>query len=185
MKTIFTTHNTNIEIKKSNFISYICPFEDFKDLLQKLKKEHVKAVHFVYAYRYLNEFNQIIEDKSDDGEPKGTSGLPSLNVLRGNDLINIAVIIVRYFGGIKLGTGGLARAYSQSVNEVIKIANLQNYEQKEEKIIQIEFNLLSKLEHFLNKNDINFSKEFGESVKLKINLNKEEKEKIENFLKNM
>ena len=84
--------------------------------------KHPKARHHVYAYRYLNEYEQIVENSSDDGEPKGTSGKPSLHVLAGHELINTAVIIVRYFGGIKLGTGGLVRAYSDAVNSVINNA---------------------------------------------------------------
>ncbi|MGN8592033.1 UNVERIFIED_CONTAM: YigZ family protein, partial [Campylobacter jejuni] len=78
--------------------------------------------------RTLNEYNQIIEDKSDDGEPKGTSGIPSLNVLRGYDLVNTAVITVRYFGGTKLGTGGLVRAYSDAANAAINNASLLTFE---------------------------------------------------------
>jgi len=77
-----------------------------------LKIEHPKARHIVYAYRELNEFNQIIENSSDDGEPKGSSGVPVLNVLRGEEFINVAILVVRYFGGIKLGIGGLVRAYT-------------------------------------------------------------------------
>ena len=60
-------------------------------VLKMLKNEHPKARHFVVAYRYLNEFNQIVEHSSDDGEPKGCAGVPSLNVLRGNDMVNVAV----------------------------------------------------------------------------------------------
>ena len=116
--------NNLVEIKKSKFIAYLVPYSLFKVTLENLKISQPKARHFVYAYRYLNEFNQIVENSSDDGEPKNTSGKPSLSVLQGQDIINSAVIVVRYFGGIKLGTGGLVRAYSKSVNEVLKIANL-------------------------------------------------------------
>jgi len=81
----------------------------------------------VYALRYLNEFDQIVENTSDDGEPKGCAGVPVLNVLRGEELINCAVLIIRYFGGIKLGTGGMARAYARSVKNVISQAILVAY----------------------------------------------------------
>ncbi len=81
----------------------------------------------MYAIRYLNEYNQIVENSSDDGEPKGCAGVPALNILRGKDLINCAVLIVRYFGGIKLGTGGMARAYALSVKEVIEISDIIEY----------------------------------------------------------
>jgi uncharacterized YigZ family protein len=83
--------------------------------------------NFVKAYRYLNEYNQVVEYSSDDGEPSGTSGKPSLMVLQGHELINVAVIIVRYFGGTKLGTGGLVRAYSDAVNLVVENAELFAY----------------------------------------------------------
>ncbi|HSR74465.1 MAG TPA: YigZ family protein, partial [Sulfurovum sp.] len=82
------------------------PIADFEGLQSKLKVEHPKANHVVYALRYLNEFDQVVENFSDDGEPKGCAGTPALNVLRGEGLVNCAVLIVRYFGGIKLGTGG-------------------------------------------------------------------------------
>lgn len=115
MKTINQNFEAEFEVKKSVFIAHLCEFSHFKALLVALKKEHSKARHFVWAFRHLNELGQIVEDKSDDGEPKGTSGLPCLNVLRGAQLINAAIIVVRYFGGIKLGTGGLVRAYSAAV----------------------------------------------------------------------
>ncbi len=106
----------------------------YREVLDTLKSEHPKARHFVTAFRYINEFEQVVEGSSDDGEPKGTSGKPTLAVLKGNELINVAVITVRYFGGTKLGTGGLVRAYSDATNMVITAAALVSY-QKENTIV--------------------------------------------------
>lgn len=167
------------EEKKSKFIAYLTSYDNFNFLMKKLKEEHSKGRHFVYAYRYLNEFDQIVENCSDDGEPKGTSGKPSLNVLAGNGLINSAVIIVRYFGGVKLGTGGLVRAYSDSVNMVIKNSTLYEYEKLENICIELEYSLLSKVEYILNKLDIQvINKEFGNSIVLTLSLTLE---KLENL----
>ncbi|ELB3229103.1 YigZ family protein, partial [Campylobacter coli] len=164
------------------FLSYLCPFKDFKNLLTNLKKEHPKAVHFVYAYRTLNEYNQIIEDKSDDDEPKGTSGIPSLNVLRGYELINTAVITVRYFGGTKLGTGGLVRAYSDAANAAINNASLLTFEFKKNIKIAIDFKNLNRFEHFLRTHSLEFERDFkNEKVILNLNLNEEEEQKFEIF----
>jgi len=129
---------STVEVKQSKFIAWITPYGEYERVLQKLKTEHSKARHFVTAFRYLNEFDQIVEHSSDDGEPKGTSGKPSLMVLQGKKLINCAVIIVRYFGGTKLGIGGLVRAYSDAVNSVISQTELLEY--KKEVISTIEIN---------------------------------------------
>lgn len=151
------------------------PYHLFDAVMKKVREEHPKARHYVYAYRYLNEFDQIVENSSDDGEPKGTSGKPSLTVLAGNELINTAVIIVRYFGGIKLGTGGLVRAYGDSVNEVIKIAEFKEYQKLISKTLICEYNELSQLEYLLNQENINIkSKEFSTQVNLKIELTNEQ-----------
>ncbi|MCV3427301.1 IMPACT family protein [Campylobacter sp. IFREMER_LSEM_CL1904] len=183
MKTIDQIYQATIEIKKSTFLSFLCPFEDFQTLMQKLRNEHLKAVHFVYAYRYLNEFDQIIEDKSDDGEPKGTSAMPCLNVLRGALLINCAVIVVRYFGGIKLGTGGLVRAYSEATNEAILNAMLLEFEAKNILSLNIPFYLYARFEHFLNKNNISYEKKFQENVELILSVNTKEEEEFKKFAK--
>ncbi len=171
------------EEKKSKFIAYIMPYEDFDDVMQRLKKEHPKARHHVYAYRYLNEFDQIVENCSDDGEPKGTSGKPSLNVLSGHEIINSAVIIVRYFGGIKLGTGGLVRAYSDAVNLVIENSKLYTYKKLEKMTIQLDYSILSKVEYILNQFGIQISnKEFTNSVILTLSLSLEQKKSLESQL---
>lgn len=97
MQTIASASFHTTEVKRSKFITQIIPISEFLGLQEKLKKEHPKANHVVYALRYLNEFDQIVENSSDDGEPKGCAGVPVLNVLRGGELINCAVLIVRYF----------------------------------------------------------------------------------------
>ena len=111
-----------IEVMKSKFIAYLIPLnkeEDFKPLLADLRKEHKKARHIVYAYRIG------MKSKScDDGEPKGTAGHPLLELLYKKDLTDVALLVVRYFGGTKLGAGRLLRTYLQSGINVVDSASL-------------------------------------------------------------
>lgn len=130
MQTVLENSYAQYEIKKSNFIAHIVPYTEFSKLNHSLREEHPKANHVVWAYRMLNEFGQVVENSSDDGEPKGTSGPPVLNVMRGAELIECAILIVRYFGGVKLGTGGLVRAYSSAANEAITHAPIVIFETK-------------------------------------------------------
>jgi uncharacterized YigZ family protein len=137
-----TAYFSQIEIKKSKFISYIYPFthqDNLKQIINQLQKEHIKARHFVYACRYFNEHLQIVESFSDDGEPKNSSAIPMLNVLRGNNIINVAIVCVRYFGGTKLGVGGLVRAYTSSVKEIIKQSLENQYLQEYRECITFDF----------------------------------------------
>jgi len=135
------------EVKQSKFIANLMPFSMYENRLLELKKQHPKARHFVVAFRYLNEFNQIVEHSSDDGEPKGTSGKPTLFVLQGNQLINSALIIVRYFGGTKLGTGGLVRAYSDASNLVISKCSLVEYKEIIQENISFEYSDIRMVEY--------------------------------------
>jgi uncharacterized YigZ family protein len=172
----FTTKefSTILEIKKSKFIAYICPYSDFKQMIDRLKKEHTKARHFVYAYRYLNEFEQIVENSSDDGEPKGTSGKPTLSVLAGASIINSAVVVVRYFGGIKLGTGGLVKAYSDTVNLLLKEITLEKFIKLEQKQIIVIYPYLSKIEYLIKKLNITIKdKEFNDKIVLTLETSNE------------
>lgn len=105
-------------IKKSRFISYyyeVNSLEEVENILNNLKQEHKKARHLPYAYKIDN-----LIKKSDDKEPGGTAGLPIYTIIERNNLNNCLIVIVRYFGGIKLGAGGLLRAYSSGANNVIK-----------------------------------------------------------------
>jgi len=151
MKTIDTIFSASLEVKKSKFISFLIPYDVFENELKKIKKLHPKANHYVTAFRYLNSQNQIIEGSSDDGEPRGSSGRPTLKVLEGNDLINIGIVTVRYFGGILLGIGGLVKAYSDVANLAIKNAKLIDYKQIFEYTFEIDYNKTREIEYLINK----------------------------------
>jgi uncharacterized YigZ family protein len=137
--------------KRSKFITHLFPYKNFQEKMSELKEEHPKGRHFVYAFRYFNEFKQIVEGSSDDGEPKGTSGKPSLAVLKGADIVDVGVIIVRYFGGIKLGTGGLVRAYTSSVNLVLENSELLPYVEKSRNFFEISYSDISKFKYEVSK----------------------------------
>lgn len=113
----------SIEINKSKFITYLFPISDHEDFsmrLNDIRKEHPKANHHCSAFILGHQQDQ--QKANDDGEPSGTAGYPMLDVLKTNSLTNIAAIVVRYFGGIKLGSGGLIRAYSTSVSGALNVA---------------------------------------------------------------
>ncbi|NQY21063.1 MAG: YigZ family protein [Campylobacteraceae bacterium] len=183
MKYINTEYNNTYEEKKSKFIAYLMPYDEYNECMDRLKAKHPKARHFVYAYRYLNEMNQIVENSSDDGEPRGTSGKPSLNVIAGQGLINTAVIIIRYFGGTKLGTGGLVRAYSDAVNLVISEAVLYEYEDLEDKTLIIPYSDLQKIEYLCKNLNISIkNKDFDSNVCLYLESTKERFEELSKSL---
>ena len=174
MKYVSEITTNTLEIKQSKFIAYLLPYSLYKNTLDNLKQEHPKARHFVVAYRYLNDFNQIVEHSSDDGEPKGTSGKPTLMVLQGSDIINSAVITIRYFGGTKLGTGGLVRAYSDATNAVIDKSDLLEYKDEITRIIVFNYSDIGKVEYECLHNDIAIvDKEFLNEAKFEIKATKE------------
>lgn len=152
----------SIEIKGSKFLSFVIPSPIYEVQMAYLKAEHPKAVHWVSAWRRLNEFDQIVEYSSDDGEPKGTSGKPTLSVLQGHDLINTAIITVRYFGGTKLGPGGLVRAYAEAANAAVSAAVLLAYEKRFIQQIECDYPHISMVEYECGCTGVRIiSKEFG------------------------
>ncbi|WP_457560956.1 YigZ family protein [Caminibacter sp.] len=154
MKTISSPSAASLEVKKSKFHSFLVPYSEFEKTLNDLKNRHPKANHFVTAFRYLNEHNQIVEGSSDDGEPRGSSGRPTLKVLEGNDLINVGIITIRYFGGILLGVGGLVKAYSDVANMAVKNAKLIEYEEVFEYTFEVDYNKTREVEYLLKKEKI-------------------------------
>lgn len=120
-----------IEIKKSNFQTYLFPVKSESECIQhqhNLRKDHPKANHHCFAY--ILGPDRLIQRMSDDGEPSGTAGSPILEVLKKEGLTNLLVVVVRYFGGTKLGAGGLIRAYSAATSQALQKANfIQNISQ--------------------------------------------------------
>ncbi|RSX54991.1 IMPACT family member YigZ [Bifidobacterium dolichotidis] len=117
-------HDSFVE-KKSEFIGDACHVESFEDALafvQSIRDQHPKARHVAWAVVCTDENGNASERMSDDGEPSGTAGKPILEVLRMNELTNVAVTVTRYFGGILLGSGGLTRAYSTGASIAVKAA---------------------------------------------------------------
>lgn len=154
MQTVQDASTAQYEVKKSKFISHIVPIAQFEGLQEKLRAEHPKSRHVVYALRYLNEFDQVVENSSDDHEPKGAAGTPTLNVLRGEELINVALLTVRYFGGTKLGVGGMVRAYSAAAKEAVLTASLEVYEKEFVYRFTSSYSEVQKRDYLLNKLEI-------------------------------
>lgn len=180
MKTVESSFESLTEVNRSKFLTHLVPISEYEGLQNRLKEEHPKANHVVYALRYLNEYDQVVENSSDDGEPKGCAGTPALNVLRGEAMINCAVLIVRYFGGIKLGTGGMARAYALAVKDVLQVSTLITYEKQVAYDFSTSYSEVDKTLHTLKQIGIlDYKRDFGvEGVDWII---RSSEEKIETF----
>ena len=180
-KTIKEQNQEEIIEKKSKFIANIFPIENADEvdkIIQNIKKKYFDARHNCVAYRIIKN-EQLIERSSDDGEPSGTAGAPMLKILQKNELVNVLIIVTRYFGGILLGTGGLVRAYSDSLQKVIKsskiIEKLIGYEVR----ITVDYNNFEIFKYYCKNNDINIvNTEYLENIVCKIQLEEEKKEKL-------
>lgn len=147
--TVLTETHALLEEKKSRFLTFLVPFARFEDTLARLKVDHRKANHHVTAFRRVLPDGRIEESAKDDGEPGGTSGMPVLKTLIGADLVDAGIIVVRYFGGTKLGTGGLARAYSGAAAAAIDAARLERWQVIDRTTVPVGFADLSELENRL------------------------------------
>ncbi len=163
MKTVDRLFADSIEVRGSKFLAHLMPISMFESEMERLRAEHPKAVHWVSASRSLNEFDQIVESAHDDGEPKGTSGKPTLAVVQGHELINAAIITVRYFGGTKLGPGGLVRAYADAANAAVDAAELLPYEKRFVRTFGCDYKNISIVEYEMGRNGVRcLEKTFGE-----------------------
>lgn len=183
--TIKENIKTQIVEKKSKFIAslfYVESVKQAEDIIKKTKKEYFDARHNCMAYRII-ENEQVVEKSSDDGEPSGTAGAPMLNILQKNNLSNVLVIVTRYFGGILLGTGGLVRAYSESlqkaIEESIKIQKCLG----EELEVTLDYNNFENFKYYCKINKINIvNSNYKEYIVCKIELEEEQKSRlIEDF----
>lgn len=176
--------NTTTEIieKKSRFIAnlfYVETPQEAEDKIKQVKKKYYDAKHNCFAYITLNG-NEIQKKCSDDGEPSGTAGAPMLEILEKQSIYNVVVIVTRYFGGILLGTGGLVRAYSDSLKEAIKKSTLVEQEPGYEAEIKLTYADFEKFKYYCNKNNINIiNSEYSDFIICKIEVNDAEKNRLE------
>lgn len=165
MKVLENNIKTELIVKNSKFITLLYNIknqEDINNILMNVKKNYKKATHYCYAY--------ILDDikyANDDGEPSGTAGPPILNVLEKNKLTNILCIVVRYYGGIKLGAGGLIRAYGKSVREALLQATLKDVIDGYVVTFELDYDLITTINSLINNYKV-LSKVFEEKIKYSI-----------------
>ena len=167
MKTIKKAIQSEINIKKSQFICTLVPTKskaESKAVIQKLNEQYNDATHNCTAY-IVNDG----EGFDDDGEPGGTAGKPMINVLRKNELHNVTAVVTRYFGGIKLGAGGLVRAYSKSVMEAIGEAEILEIEEYDVYEIVFEYSDIKTADSEVRNNSLDvINKEYSDKVSYEI-----------------
>ena len=170
------TISAEIIEKKSRFIAnlfFIDSSEQAEQIIKDIKKKYHDAKHNCFAY-LIYEKNSIIKKYSDDGEPSGTAGLPMLEILEKQKIYNILIIVTRYFGGILLGTGGLVRAYSDSLKKALNVATIVEQENGFEVNVEIAYSDLEKFKYYCNKNNINIINcSYLDTVICKIEINEE------------
>lgn len=181
LKTIKENTSSEIVEKKSKFIAnlfYVQSQEEAEEKIKEIRKKYHDARHNCYAYSIMTK-DGIINKISDDGEPSGTAGNPILNIIVKKELINVLVIVTRYFGGILLGTGGLVRAYSDATIEAIEKAEFIIEQIGYELEIIINYQDFEKIEYYCEKNKLSIVNiEYEEKIKCNIEVTKEEKDKI-------
>ena len=172
------------EIKKSRFICHakrVYSEEEARDFIAAIKKEHYKATHNCSAF-IVGEKSEI-KRTSDDGEPSGTAGVPMLGVMENHQLTNVCFVVTRYFGGIKLGAGGLIRAYAGSVALAIKEIGLIEIKEQVGLRLKMSYSQYQNFDNFLKAEDlIEFDTEFTDLVATTIYIDKQEKEPLEQKL---
>lgn len=172
--------------KRSRFIGYVCPVETVdqaNDFINEIKQKHWDATHNVSAY-ILKDGN--FKKYSDDGEPQGTAGVPVLDVLEKEKLLNVAVVVTRYFGGTLLGAGGLVRAYSHGAKIAVDSGNIITMDLCSVLEVEVDYNFYGKLSTYLTDIKVVIENtDFSELVKIRFYLSSEDEEKIINKIFDM
>ena len=170
-KTIKMRASDEFVEKKSRFIGYIAPVETEDEaiaFINEIRTKHRDATHNVYAYSL--RAGQI-KRASDDGEPQGTGGVPMLNVLNGNDLVDVCCVVTRYFGGTLLGVGGLVRAYTEGAKIAVAAGGIKTMAESADVKVQCDYGLYGKIEHFINEHGILMvGSDFGADVSVTVRL---------------
>ncbi len=172
MKTITREAEIALEIKRSRFIgrSFLrqIPAEALA-AVEKLRTDERDATHHCWAYRIGRDGEQA--RYNDDGEPQGTAGPPILDVLKKNDITNVLLVVTRYYGGIKLGAGGLVRAYGDAAKRVLEESRVKELRLMAEIEAAVPYPLLGALEHYLEREEAEVTgKTFGEFVTIRLRI---------------
>lgn len=149
-KTVGNYGETEIVIQKSRFLcraKQVMSEEEAIKFVQEISKQHWDATHNCYAYLVT----ETVQKSSDDGEPAGTAGRPILEVIHAKNLLYTAIVVTRYFGGIKLGAGGLVRAYSQGAAAAVEAAGIIQRVMHQEVLITFDYNFMGKMEYELHR----------------------------------
>lgn len=178
-------HGTHeIFVQKSRFITALFPSDREEKALQQIemvRKKHKTANHHCFAYRIGRRGE--IQKASDDGEPSGTAGIPILEVLKKRGLTNTTAVVTRYFGGIKLGTGGLIRAYSNAVREGLKTTGIVKRKKMNTYFATVPYSLVGKVEHELRQQFEVVNIEYHDSVTFHVVVLPEQNEVFLEFLR--
>ena len=175
--------NVRVELveKKSKFIAnlfYVESVREADEIINKIKKKYFDARHNCIAYRVIEQ-DRLIEKSSDDGEPSGTAGAPMLNILQKNNLVNVLVIVTRYFGGILLGTGGLVRAYSNSLLQAIKISEKVEKCSGQQLEVILDYNEFENFKYYCKNKKINIvDTQYLENIACKIEVDERIKSQL-------
>ena len=173
-------------VDKSRFITTISPCtteEEAQAFIVRINKEFWDATHNCTAYALGPKQEQ--QRSSDNGEPSGTAGKPMLEVLKKTGITNVAVVVTRYFGGIKLGAGGLIRAYSHSVAETLRLAPKELHTTRTQLQATIDYSLYGAVERFVQDKKLHYEANFGEHVTVKILVPPTDVEGIQKELQDM
>ena len=183
-RTIKEDRQVQEEIKKSRFICHakrVYSEDEARDFITAIKKEHYKATHNCSAF-IVGERSEI-KRTNDDGEPSGTAGVPMLGVLENHNLTNVCVVVTRYFGGIKLGAGGLIRAYAGSVALAVKEIGIIEIKEQAGIAIQMSYAQYQEYSNFLREHKLTeIETNFTDQIDTIIYVDKEEKENIKSAL---
>ncbi len=169
-KTIMQQAKETLVIEKSKFIGFVLPVESVEEaevFIAEIRASHRDATHNVPVYVLGERFE--VQKYSDDGEPSGTAGVPILQMLIKEGLTNIAVVVTRYFGGIKLGTGGLVRAYTGTAKEAVKAAGIAEVKDMDVMCMEIQYTYHGKVENLAAKGGFTIRRtEFTDKVTLEV-----------------
>ncbi len=181
MNTVKNETIIEFEEKKSKFIGYIKPVATVKEgekFIESIKKQHPNATHNVPLYRVVENGQEYFK-YNDDGEPSNTAGKPMAEILNILDVYNVALVAVRYFGGIKLGAGGLIRNYAKTAKLAVNEAEITEYREKIIFILDYDYAMTSEIEAFLNKNSVKILEQnYLDRISLKIEADKDLEEEI-------